>query len=188
MEQRREPVLVQTFIARPPVEGLNVSVLVRLARLDRAQGNSPLVRPHHYRFAARILVVVCPVHLRQTALNDQSVQHTLAPPPPENGPFHIDGQGLLGGVVNDGQALDYSVFRGAIKHEIPRPNLIGGGRAQQGLTLADIRTYPYVAEYSAARQWLVMKGCQSPRIVQCKGLPYLSYPSTLQKPCRSCHG
>lgn len=34
MEQRREPMLVQTFIAQPPIEGLNVSVLV-LARITK---------------------------------------------------------------------------------------------------------------------------------------------------------
>lgn len=59
MEQRRKPMLVQTFIAQPPVEGLNVSVLVRLVRPDQAKGNSLLVSSRYRRFAARIRAIVC---------------------------------------------------------------------------------------------------------------------------------
>jgi hypothetical protein len=37
-------VLVQAFIAQPPVEGFDVGVLVGLARLDQAQRNTLPVR------------------------------------------------------------------------------------------------------------------------------------------------
>lgn len=95
LEQCREPMLVQTFIAQPPVEGLNVGILVRLARLDQAQGNSLLVSPCHHRFTAKLPAVVRPDHLRQTALNGQSVQQS-GNALPGNGPFQLDGHGLVG--------------------------------------------------------------------------------------------
>lgn len=49
MEQRREPMLVQTINTQPPVGGLNVNALVRLAGLDQALGNFLLVSPRHPR-------------------------------------------------------------------------------------------------------------------------------------------
>jgi hypothetical protein len=92
--------LIQAFLSKATVEGLNVSVLVRLTRLDQAQNNSFLVSPRHHRSAAKPLAAVRPDHLRQTALNGQSVQHP-GNALPGNGSFDLDGHGLVGGVVND---------------------------------------------------------------------------------------
>lgn len=55
--------LVKTFIAWAPVEGLGVNVLVRLARFDQAQGNSrrPCLQRH------RVLNICARCRLRQVA-------------------------------------------------------------------------------------------------------------------------
>jgi hypothetical protein len=53
--QIREPVLVQAFIPKLPVEAFHVGILLRLAGHDEVQHHSPLVRPAVQRLAADLL-------------------------------------------------------------------------------------------------------------------------------------
>ena len=45
MRQVQEPVLIQTFIAQPPVERFDAGILVRLARFNQAQRQVAGMRP-----------------------------------------------------------------------------------------------------------------------------------------------
>ncbi len=45
LKQASEPMFVEAFVAQPAVEILDVSILIRLARLDEAQGDTAFVRP-----------------------------------------------------------------------------------------------------------------------------------------------
>ena len=85
VEQAGEPVLVEAFVAKPAVEGLDVGVLVRLTRFDQSQLYAALVRPSHHGLAAELVVVVVVVvvvgadHLRQAAAQRQAIQHPSHP-------------------------------------------------------------------------------------------------------------
>ena len=104
--------LVEAFVAEPAVEGLDVGVLVRLARFDQSQLYAALVRPSHHGLAAELFVVVGADHLRQAAAQRQAIQHP-SHPMPGDGPLGLDGnrsgeasESLAGGVWRlDGRDL-----------------------------------------------------------------------------------
>ena len=126
---------VKAFVAQPSVEGLDVRILVRLARFDQTQGNSLFVSQDHHRLTAKLLAIDCPDHSGQAALHGQPVLypgHAL----PGYCPLHFDGHSLVGGVVDDRQAPYRPAFRGTVEHEVHRPHLIGSERPQEGLALA----------------------------------------------------
>ena len=52
MRQAREPVLVQAFVAKPAIEGLDVGVLIRLAGFDQPQRKPAGVRPREVALTA----------------------------------------------------------------------------------------------------------------------------------------
>lgn len=60
MSEAGETVLVQAFIAQPPIERLDVRVLVRLARFDQSQLDAVAVCPGRHRLAGELRAVVRP--------------------------------------------------------------------------------------------------------------------------------
>lgn len=124
VQQRREPVLVEAFVAQAAVEALDVGVLVRLAWLDQAQLNTALVRPRHHRLAAELLAVVSADHLWQTPCQRQPIQHPRYAVAGD-GPLHLDRHRLVCGIVDDGQGLEHPALGGAVEHEVHRPDLVG---------------------------------------------------------------
>ena len=58
IEQGEEPVLVEAFIAEPPVEALDVRVLHRLAWLDELQRDAAIRGPRVERATAKLTAIV----------------------------------------------------------------------------------------------------------------------------------
>lgn len=77
VEQVREPVGPQALLAQPPVEALDMSVLGRLAGLDRAQFDLPLQSPGEEVPAGQFGAVVTADSLRSAAARDDLVQHGM---------------------------------------------------------------------------------------------------------------
>lgn len=74
MQPRREPLLVETFVAQAAIEGFNAGILVRLTRLDQPELHALLMRPGGHHLDAELLAVVGPDHLRQAAAEREAVQ------------------------------------------------------------------------------------------------------------------
>ena len=56
--QREELVLIQTFVAQPTIETLDVTILRRLARLDEQQGDATIGRPRIERTTPEFAAIV----------------------------------------------------------------------------------------------------------------------------------
>lgn len=75
MVQTGEPVFVQAFVPEAPVKRFDVSVLIRLARLNEEQLNTPSVRPIQHRPAAELLAVIRPDRFGQAPCLRQLVEN-----------------------------------------------------------------------------------------------------------------
>ena len=93
MRQRREPVLVEALVSESAVERFDEGVLVRLAGVDQAQRDAPLVRPGQHRAPTEFRSVVGPQDARQPPLVRQAVEHAGDGQAAERPPRH-DGYGL----------------------------------------------------------------------------------------------
>jgi len=60
--QAREPMLVETFIAKAAVERFDIGVLIRLTGFDQPQRHSTFVHPCQHGAAAKFQRVVRPQH------------------------------------------------------------------------------------------------------------------------------
>ena len=109
--------LVEAFVAQAAVERLDVGVLVRLARLDQAQLHATHMRPGHHRLAAELLSIVAADDLGQTTRLRQAIHHARHAQTGD-GPLHLDDHRLVGGVIDDCQALDDTPFGRAVEHEV----------------------------------------------------------------------
>ena len=125
---------VQAFVAEAPVEGLDVGVLVRLAGFNETQGQPLRVRPCEHRATAELLPVVRAEDLRKSAGDRQAVQDAGDRQSPE-GPRRDNRHGLMGGVVDNGQALHDPPIRRAIEDEVRGPDLVATLGAHQGLAV-----------------------------------------------------
>ena len=128
-----EPVLIQTFIAKPSVKTLNKSVLCRLAGLDKTQLHAMLKGPLIQCTAGELRPLVSSYRRGIAPKQCNAVQNTrdLNALNPE-----CDGncQRLLREVVHTGQALDPATGGQRVHDEIHRPGQVGRRRAEQRQT------------------------------------------------------
>src|SRR5258708_1356659 len=73
--ERAEPAGVQTLVAQPSVEALDMPVLHRPARLDVYQPDLPVLRPAQHPPRGELRAVVRAQVLWPTAFSDQPLQH-----------------------------------------------------------------------------------------------------------------
>src|SRR5580698_8236218 len=83
--QRAEPVCVEAFVAQPPVEAFDMSILHRPSRLDVHQPNLPVFRPAQHATRGELWSVVRAHVLRPATLFDQPLQHTCYASAPQAG-------------------------------------------------------------------------------------------------------
>ena len=108
---RSEPLLVQTLIAKPPVEALIGAVLPGLAGVVQRGLDIRFSDPRQDRVADELRAVIRAHVARRTTCTDQTRQH-LDDPIRSDTAGHIDGQALAGKFIDDSQALDL-LARGA---------------------------------------------------------------------------
>ena len=69
-----EPVLIQAFLAQAAIEGLDLCMLIGLARFDQAQRDPACVGPRQHRAAATLGAVVRTEHPRQPTRERELIQ------------------------------------------------------------------------------------------------------------------
>src|SRR5260370_35288260 len=74
--ERAEPARIQTLVAQPSVEALDMSVLHRPARLDVHQSDLPVLGPAQHTPRGELRAVVRAQVLWPTAFSDQPLQHS----------------------------------------------------------------------------------------------------------------
>src|SRR5687767_14739233 len=72
--QRREPVYVHTFFAKPPIEGLDRGIVRRFATSTEVEDHGVRVRPQVHGGADELRPVVAVDALRQSSLEAQSLE------------------------------------------------------------------------------------------------------------------
>lgn len=117
MRQVQEPVLIQTFIAQPPVERLDVGILVRCTRLNQAKRHVTGLRPGQHGASAELLAIVSAYHVRQTAGVCKPAEN-----PRErvsaDGSFRHDRDRFVRGVIDDRQTLDHPPIGAAVEYAV----------------------------------------------------------------------
>src|SRR5258706_7756210 len=76
VRKTREPVQVETLVAKPAVEALDEAVLHRLAGLDEVELHSVLERPLIERSTCELRAVVDHDRSRQAALGREPIEHS----------------------------------------------------------------------------------------------------------------
>lgn len=104
MRERREPVLVKTFVAELAVERFNVGILRWLARLNQLQSDAVRIRPLVKRAAREFGSLVCSHCLGIAAKASCADQ---CPSDIQTGDAMVDDDvdSLFRKIVDDGQAL-----------------------------------------------------------------------------------
>lgn len=74
-----EPFLIQTLLAKTPVEGLDLPVLGGLTRLDEEQGNLVFHGPDAQWLSSKLRSVIIPQSLRYTVPFKLLIQRPLSP-------------------------------------------------------------------------------------------------------------
>ena len=100
-----EPILVEAFVTESSVEGLDVGVLVGLARLNQAQGDAVTMRPGQHGPTGELLAIVGPDDRRPSAERTDLVQQSHQMVAADRVLWY-HGHCLVRGVVDDGQALE----------------------------------------------------------------------------------
>ncbi len=132
----QEPVFIETLIPEPPIEGFDISVLVRLSGLDETLSHLVSMGLCEHGTPAEFLAVVRSNDLGQPSLIAKAIKDTCQMMS-ANGPFRHDRYRLVGGVINDGEALEGPAIGGAVEGEIHGPDLVGCLRSHRRLAIGD---------------------------------------------------
>lgn len=71
--------LVQALVPQPSVEGFDVNILIRLARLDQEQPHTTAMHPRQYRPTAELLAIVGSYRLMQATLGVDKIFYVALP-------------------------------------------------------------------------------------------------------------
>src|SRR6266404_1445526 len=105
VSQAEEPVLVETLVAEPAVETLDVGILIRLARLDEVQPDAWGVGPCIEGPADELGSIVRDEHRRSRARLDEPLEH-LDDSPAADRRVHFDRQAGPREVIHHRQKPD----------------------------------------------------------------------------------
>lgn len=141
MAQAGEPVFVQTFIAETPIKRFDIGILIRFAWLNEKELNATGMRPGQHGPATELLAVIHPNRLGQASCLGQLIErpgqlHAT------DGAFRNNRDRFMSCIVHNGQAFDDSPFRRSVEHEIHRPELIGGRRVLERVTIRQRNLFP----------------------------------------------
>jgi len=127
---RGEPVLVEAFVAEPPVEALHVAVLVRLSRLNEVQSGSVLFGPDLESAARELRPVVADDRFWPAATLAHELGQHPRDQPARDRALHSNRQTLPGAVVDDVERSKAGPATDLIGGEVHRPALVrlGWGR------------------------------------------------------------
>ena len=166
MAQAGKPVFIQALVPETPVERFDVSVLIGLTRFDEKELHTTGVCPAQHRTAAEFLAVISPDGFGQAACLRQLVEDARQMQTTHR-TFRNNGHCLMRGIIDHGQILDDTPLCRPVEHEVHRPDLIGGQRTGQWMTVchrdflalapANLQTrlgiepvYPLVIDHHAA--------------------------------------
>src|SRR6185295_7808235 len=135
--QRAAPTqLVQAFIAKAPVEALDIGVLNRLAGPDEGKAHRPLVGPGVERLALELSAVVHRDRARQPAHLAQPLKSRYDARPRQRG-VNLEHEAFAAVIVHDREHPQLPAVDQAIGHVVHRPALVRSRRRGQRQALGD---------------------------------------------------
>lgn len=134
LDQRREPVFIEAFIAELAVEALDVAVLHGFAGFDQDVFDAMLLCPSDEGAAGELRAVVRAHRAGIAAEAGDLLQHTHHVGPAD-AMVHRDVNAFMGEVVGDGQALDAAATGQLVEDEVHADYLVGMPRWPQLLPL-----------------------------------------------------
>src|SRR6266446_7761259 len=166
VSQAEEPVLVETLVAEPAVETLDVGILIRLARLDEVQPDALGVGPCIEGPADELGSIVRDEHRRARARLDEPLEH-LDHSPAADRRVHFDRQTGPREVIHHRQKPDAAAVFQGVQQEVERPALVDPRRPRQRRPAGDAAP----AAPSAYREAVVAIQAVDPLEIQAIALP-----------------
>ena len=136
VSQSIEQMLIEAFIAEPPIETLHESVLGGLAGLDIVPFHTSRLGPFQDRVTGELRAIVRNNHLRLASPTDEALEFARHPLTRQRR-VHQDSQAFSAVIIDDAERPDPSTIAERVGHKVEAPSLIGAFRDQHGPPRSD---------------------------------------------------